>query len=97
MNWWQINAYIDAGERDANERLVLLMNVMAVAFGGNGKDRRAMTSMLLGGSSEQFDVDAFDKILSGNLATPVGAVDDDEAKKWAASEFDVDDPAFKVK
>lgn len=97
MNWWQVNAYIEAGEHDANERLVLMMNVMAVAFGGSSKDRRAMTNTLLGIEGAQFDADEFDKILSGNLATPVGATDDDEAKRWAASQFDADDPAFKVK
>lgn len=101
MNYYQIQEYIKAAEFERNERLVMLMNVMAVAFGGTAKSRRELTDTLLGLKAE-FDPDAFDSIFS-HLATPVGSpdgeVDENKAAilEWAATEFDPDDPAFKVK
>ncbi len=88
-------AYIAASERDHSERLVMLMNVVAVAF-GTGKDRQKMADSLLG-KAEMMDMAEFENIFS-NLASPVKAVEgDSEAKQWAAAEFDANDPAFKVK
>jgi hypothetical protein len=95
MNYWQINAYIDASERDTSERLVMLMNVMAVAFGGSARDRKKMADGLLG-KADQMDMKDFENIFS-NLATPVDLQAQDEAKQWAATEFDPNDSAFKVK
>ncbi len=96
MDYWQVMAYIEAAERDRGEKLVQLMNVMAVAFGGSPKDRKGMANSLLGRDTAEFDVNSFESLLMGNLATPVEA-ENNEAKDWASGEFDRDDPAFKVK
>jgi hypothetical protein len=101
MNYQQIQDYIKAAEFDRNERLVMLMNVMAVAFGGSAKSRRELSDSLLGIGKPDFDPDAFKNIFD-HLATPVDAENEaDPAKKaiieWALTEFDVNDPAFKVK
>lgn len=101
MNYHQIQAYIKAAEFDKNERLVMLMNVMATAFGGTAKSRRELTDSLLGIGKPEFDPDQLNNIF-GHLATPVDAENEaDPAKKviieWAVDQFDPDDPAFKVK
>lgn len=93
MNYKQINAYIAASERDNNERLVMQMNVMAVAFGGTAKERKRLASDLLGGT-QKMDMQAFENVFQ-NLATATATVNS-EAKEWAAGEFDPADPAFKV-
>lgn len=72
------------------------MNVMAVAFGGNAKQRQQMANGLLG-AGDELDVKAFESVFS-HLASPVSPVDgSDDTKAWAATEFDFNDPAFKVK
>jgi hypothetical protein len=96
MNWWQIQAYITAKEHEENERLVLLMNVMAVAFAGDAKARKAMTEALVG-STSQMPVENLTALLDTHLASPVDTTENSEVMHWAAGEFDPTDPAFKVK
>lgn len=97
MNWYEIQAYISAYQHEENEKLVMLMNCMAVAYGGSAKDRRKMAAILLGEKSD-FDPAAFESIMAGQfLATPVEDAEKDAIKEWAASEFDANDPAFASK
>jgi len=96
MTYHQLLAYSKAAEYDQNEKLVVMMNLMAVSFGGAAKDRRKFADTLLGVAAQPFDVDKFENIFS-NLATPVDSEEIDAAKQWAADEFDPNDPAFKVK
>lgn len=96
MTYAEINAYSAAHHYNENEKTVLMMNCMAVAFGGTAKDRKKMADVLLGGSVSDFDPDEFESIFA-NLATPVDTEKQSEIKQWAAGEFNPDDPAFKVK
>lgn len=96
MTYQQLMAYSKAAEYDQNEKLVVMMNLMAVSFGGAAKDRRKFADTLLGIAEQPFDVDKFENIFS-NLATPVGTDENAEARQWALTEFDPADPAFKVK
>jgi hypothetical protein len=98
MNWYEIQDYISAYQQEENEKLVMLMNCMAVAYGGTAKDRRKMAAILLGSTTEAFNVDEFESaMVSQFLATPVETEEQQEAKEWALAEFDANDPAFKVK
>ncbi len=96
MTYSEITAYSAAYYRDENEKSIVMMNCMAVAFGGSAKDRKKMADALLGKADTDFDPAEFESVFA-NLATPVETEHQTEAKAWAATEFNVDDPAFKAK
>ncbi len=98
MGWHEIEACTIAHEADENEKLVMLMNCMAVAYGGTAKQRKQMANVLLGISND-FNIDEFESMMASQfLATPEEETEESkDIKAWAADEFDKDDPAFKVK
>jgi hypothetical protein len=95
LNWYQIEAYITAYDADENERLVILMNLMAVAYGGTAKNRKEMAEALLGISNE-FDPDKFESMMANIFANTDNKEEKDSTKAWALKEFNADDPAFKI-
>lgn len=98
MDWHQIQAHSKALEHEENEKLVMLMNCMAVAQGGTAKDRKKMADIILGYDNTDFNVEEFESIMSGQFLASTEDTDTKTAiKEWANAEFDVNDPAFKVK
>ena len=86
-------------EQDQNERLVLTMHAMATAFAGTAKQRQDLANVLTGNdTSTGATVDDMESLMQ-HLATPVAneSTEQQDAREWALSEFDVNDPAFKSK
>jgi len=96
MCWSEFRDYSIALEQEENEKLIMQMNIMAVAFGGSAKQRKQMADTILGKPDATFDAEAFESIMQ-NLAAAPDSEHATEAKEWAASVFDADDEAFKVK
>jgi hypothetical protein len=91
MNWYEINAYASAIERELNERLILQMNAMSLAFGGGKDDRQKFIRALLGIDENSFDAAEFE-LLFPSLATPVDANPELQSMQaWARQEIAKDD------
>jgi hypothetical protein len=94
MNFYEQHAYVQAAEQNDNERLVLHMNAMAVAYGGTLKQRQEFKQAILGGGQPAFDAEGFDALFGMSLATPIAPAEKDDITAWAASEIASDQSGY---